>query len=347
VDSSTERTTSGGCRGSARPSPPDASPLDGIGFRALLGRTLPRLIARLGEDPWPDHVRDELYAAVACGDPEEGFLWVSCDDCGVHRLVAVSCKGRGFRPRCGGRRMAQGAANLVDDLLPRVPVRQWVLSMPMRVRLALTFRPDLVQRALAIVVRRLQAYYQKKTSGQTGLVNAIQRFGSSLNLNIHFHVLALDGGYYHDEHGGLQFRASPSPRQDELARMVQDIGRRLARLVNRTESDDEPSTHRQLQLLAANGVDITDTDRRLPRRFEPSRQIRRYEASYGYFSLEAGSRTGAEDRRGLERLCRYILRPAVPLSRLGVDGEDRVVLTLRHPWRDVTTALRFEAETSS
>jgi hypothetical protein len=219
--------------------------------------------------------------------------------------------------------------------------------MPMRVRLALTFRPDLVQRALAIVVRRLQAYYQKKTSGQTGLVNAIQRFGSSLNLNIHFHVLALDGGYYHDEHGGLQFRASPSPRQDELARMVQDIGRRLERLVNRTESDDEPSTHRQLQLLAANGVDITDTDRRLPRRFEPSRQIRRYEASYGYFSLEAGSRTGAEDRRGLERLCRYILRPAVPLSRLGVDGEDRVVLTLRHPWRDVTTALRFEAETSS
>jgi hypothetical protein len=129
------------------------------------------------------------------------------------------------------------------------------------------------------------------------------------------------------------------------ARMVQDIGRRLERLVNRTDSDDEPSTHRQLQLLAANGGDITDTARPPPQRFEPSRRIRRYEASYGYFSLEAGSRTGAEDRRGLERLCRYILRPAVPLSRLSVDGEDRVVLTLRHPWRDGTTALRFEAET--
>jgi hypothetical protein len=238
--------------------------------------------------------------------------------------------------------MAQGAANLVDDLLPRVPVRQWVLSMPIRVRLALTFRPDLVQRALAIVVRRLQAYYRKKTSGQTGLVTAIQRFGSSLNLNVHFHILALDGGYYHDDQGRLQFRASRPPRQDELARMVQDIGRRLERLVNRAEADDEPDPHRQLQLLAATGGDVTDPAHRPPRRFEPSRRIRRYEASYGYFSLEAGSRTGAQDRRGLERLCRYILRPAVALSRLGIDREDRVVLTLRHPWRDGTTALRFE-----
>ena len=78
------------------PSPPDASPLDGISFRAILSRTLPRLVARLGEDPWPDHVQDERYAAVARGNPEEGLLWVSCDDCGVHRLVAVSCKGRGL-----------------------------------------------------------------------------------------------------------------------------------------------------------------------------------------------------------------------------------------------------------
>ena len=45
-------------------------------------------------------------------------------------------------------------------------------------------------------------------------------------------------------------------------------------------------------------------------------------------------------------MCRYILRPAVALPRLGVEGEDRVVLTLRHPWRDGTTALRFENEDS-
>jgi hypothetical protein len=305
--------------------------------------------SRLGDDPWPDHVQDELYASVACGNPEEGFLWVSCDDCGVHRLVAVSCKGRGFwscaTPACcGGRRMAQGAANLVDDLLPRVPVRQRVLSMPMRVRLALIFRPDLARSALAIVVGRLQAYYRKKTHGQTGLVTAIQRFGSSLYFNLYFHVLALDGGYHLDDQERPQFFASQPPRPAELTRMVQDIGRRLERLVNRAEADDEPDPHRQLQLLAATGGDVADPTRRQPRRSEPSRRIRGYEDSYGHFSLEAGSRTGAQDRRGLDRMCGYILRPAVALSRLGVDGEDRVVLTLRHPWRDGTVALRFEDE---
>jgi len=218
------------------PAAPPSSPLDGLAFRALLGRPLPRLTERLGDDPWPEHVADELRAAVACGDPEEGSLWLSCDDCNVHRLVAISCKGRGFCPRCGGRRMAQGAARRVDDILPRVPVRQWVLSMPMRVRLALTFRPDLVRRALAVVVRRLQAFYLRRTGGQSGLVTEIQRFGSSMNMNLHFHVLALDGGYVEAPDGALRFVPTRPPNRAALEAMVRDIGRRLDRLVSRTDN---------------------------------------------------------------------------------------------------------------
>jgi hypothetical protein len=110
----------------------------------------------------------------------------------------------------------------------------------------------------------------------------------------HALMWALGGGHHPDEQGRLPLRVSPPPRQAELARMVQDIGRRRERLVNRPGSDDAPSTHRQLQLLAATGVDITA--RRPPRRWEPSRRVRRYEASYGYFSLEAGSRTGGPSR---------------------------------------------------
>ena len=44
---------------------------------------------------------------------------------------------RGFCPSCGGRRMADTAAHLVDRVLPRVPVRQWVLTLPFCLR----FRP--------------------------------------------------------------------------------------------------------------------------------------------------------------------------------------------------------------
>lgn len=42
-------------------------------------------------------------------------------------LGPFSCKGRGFCPSCGGRRMATLALRLVDDLLPWVAVRQLVL----------------------------------------------------------------------------------------------------------------------------------------------------------------------------------------------------------------------------
>ncbi|MBN1669736.1 MAG: transposase zinc-binding domain-containing protein [Kiritimatiellae bacterium] len=35
-----------------------------------------------------------------------------------------SCKGRGFCPSCGGRRMADTAAHLVERVLPHVAVRQ-------------------------------------------------------------------------------------------------------------------------------------------------------------------------------------------------------------------------------
>jgi hypothetical protein len=53
-----------------------------------------------------------------------GFTRLRCADCTFERLVPFSCKRRGFRPSCGGRRMAERAAYLVDEVLPQVPVRQ-------------------------------------------------------------------------------------------------------------------------------------------------------------------------------------------------------------------------------
>ena len=146
--------------------------MDGLAFRWLLGTALPG-VRELGV---PEHAEDELVAAMACGDPTEGFLWMSCDACGVHRVVATSCKGRGFCPRCGGRRMAQGAAHLVDEVLPMAPVRQWV-SLPVRVRLGLAWKPERVARALAIVIEVLEGFYRARTGGRSGYVTAIQRFG--------------------------------------------------------------------------------------------------------------------------------------------------------------------------
>jgi hypothetical protein len=51
-------------------------------------------------------------------------------ECGHDKLLANSRKRRGFCPSCGARRMAQSAAHQVDHVIPHVPVRQWVLSLP-------------------------------------------------------------------------------------------------------------------------------------------------------------------------------------------------------------------------
>ena len=60
---------------------------------------------------------------LKCGRLEEGFLRVRCEQCHAEKLVAFSCKKRGFCPSCGARRMAETAALLADEVLPNA--RSW------------------------------------------------------------------------------------------------------------------------------------------------------------------------------------------------------------------------------
>ena len=79
-----------------------------------------------------------------CGILARGFLRLRCGECGHDKLLALSCKRRGFCPSCGARRMSQTAAHLVDHVMPHVPVRQWVLSLPIPLRVLLAAQPELV-----------------------------------------------------------------------------------------------------------------------------------------------------------------------------------------------------------
>ncbi len=80
----------------------------------------------------PRFIKPEFDAFLECGILAHGFLRLRCGECGHDKLVAFSCKRRGFCPSCGARRMSQTAAHLVDHVIPHVPVRQWVLSLPIR-----------------------------------------------------------------------------------------------------------------------------------------------------------------------------------------------------------------------
>ena len=89
----------------------------------------------------PDHVEKEFRSYLRCGILAHGFARARCSSCGYDFLVAFSCKGRGACPSCSAKRMAATAAHLVDHVIPHVPVRQWVLSVPKRLRPFLHHRP--------------------------------------------------------------------------------------------------------------------------------------------------------------------------------------------------------------
>lgn len=61
----------------------------------------------------PAFVEREFREFLTCGRLAGGFARFRCRACGTDRLVAFSCKGRGFCPSCGGRRMTERAAHLV------------------------------------------------------------------------------------------------------------------------------------------------------------------------------------------------------------------------------------------
>jgi hypothetical protein len=118
----------------------------------------------------------------------------------LYTLMGFSCKRRGFCPACGARRMAETAAHLVDHVIPRVPVRQWVVSFPIPLRYLFATHPPLLSPALQVINRALSTFLIKQaglthSQAQTGAVTLIQRFGSAANLNIHLHCLMLDGVY--------------------------------------------------------------------------------------------------------------------------------------------------------
>jgi len=94
---------------------------------------------RWRDRPVPFFVEREMRAFLDCGIPAHGFVRVHCDSCGRDRVVPFSCKGRGFCPSCGGRRMADTAAHLADRVIPEVPTRQWVLTPPYTLRFLMAY----------------------------------------------------------------------------------------------------------------------------------------------------------------------------------------------------------------
>jgi len=188
--------------------------------------------------PLPDSVQEEFEAYLKCGRLEEGFLRVRCEACHAEKLVAFSCKKRGFCRSCGARRVAETAALLAYEVLPERPLRQWVLSLPHALRFLLATDPDALTLVFGVVYRTISRHLINRAgltcaTGKTGAVTLVQCFGSALNLNLHFHMLFLDGVYLADGADPPMFRHVAAPGANELQGLVEQIAARVGQALER------------------------------------------------------------------------------------------------------------------
>jgi ribosomal protein S27E len=317
--------------------------------------------------PLPAHVQQEFTDFLKCGRLEHGFLRVRCENCRHEKPVAFSCKRRGFCPSCGARRMVESAALLVDEVFPVQPIRQWVLTVPFPLRFLFAAYPELMGKVLSIVTRAISTHLahqagMSKREAPTGAVTLIQRFGSALNLNIHFHMLFLDGVYVQDVSGNYSFRRTLPPTVEQLHHLLYQISERVARLLERRGilEREEGSSYLTLDGLEDDPLqDIHShsvtyrvaigpqkgrkviTLQTIPPQSEPSPDNARV-AKLNGFSLHAGVAARGHQRRKVERLCRYIARPAIAEKRLSLTSTGKVRYELKTPFRNGTTHVIFE-----
>lgn len=319
----------------------------------------------------PYFVRKEFEKFLNCGLLRQGFVRLKCSDCSESIIVAFSCKCRGFCPSCAGRRMSERAINLTDDVIPFVPTRHWVLSVPFELRYWMAADDDLLKRVNGIFCAEINNYLRKKArklgvkGGETGVVSFLQRAGGALNLNLHYHLLVLDGLYTTGEDGIPIFTRVPGIENDDLARVVRGVSRRVIKYLRKTGrlsedgeevyiGDGDHEEHEALSHLKRASVSS-----RIALGSRAGLKVRRIGSNFGFeeeipksqsygcvsmngFSIHAATSIKAHERDRLEKLLRYLGRGPVSHERISLDGDGNILYELKSSY-DGATHVMFSA----
>jgi hypothetical protein len=336
----------------------------------VIERYWPTFLARAEEEGGlPRFVEREFEEYLRCGRLEHGHLRLACMHCGEPMVAAFSCKRRGFCPSCLGRRMNDLAAHLIDDVLPKVPVRQWVCSLPWRLRYTMGYDRRLCADVLGAFVGALTRSQKRRAKrllglrsldeAQIGALTFVQRSDSALRLNVHFHTLALDGVYVRDSSDELVFEPLPPPTAEEVATVATETYRRLERVLERHGRSldglgEEPDRLQDEQPVLATCYGASAADRQLlgaAPGHKTDKLIRPVSlvsdptlplAEVGGVNIHAAVAVDGRDRKRLERLCRYVARPPLALDRLEDYGDGRLAIRFKVPWKDGTTAVLLD-----
>ena len=138
--------------------------------------------------------------------------------------------------------MSEVAIHLTDNVIPDVPVRQYVLSLPIALRYWCASNPKLLNAVHRIARDAVAEYVMAKSDrddGEPGILTFVQRFGSALNLNIHFHMIVVEGVFVEKSTGRVKFYDILSPTDGEICDLVTHISNKMIKLLRKRGYLDE------------------------------------------------------------------------------------------------------------
>lgn len=281
--------------------------------------------------------------------------------------------------------MAGTAKHIVERVWPERGIRQWVLSLPWGLRRRVAYDKQLSRKVRRVWVRSLFAHLRKQAKRQglvararvahPGAITFPQRFGSSLNLNVPFHTVALDGVYIREpgEDGAPKWGGLRAPSDADVADLLAAFVGKLTRKLTKDGVLDEDG----LFVRAPYDTAVADAQSMLPGLPDASvrgqigsghragtkverlgdrvrivdehmqgaddgtkpRVIGRRCAAFQGFSLHADVAFGGGDRKRIERLVKYTARGPIANGRVHEVGPDKLRIDLKTPWRDGTTGI--------
>jgi hypothetical protein len=210
--------------------------------------------------------------------------------------------------------MVATATHLVEDVIPHVKTRQWVISFPFSIRWILLQHVH-HQKILQIVFDEIQktvisnSSAQAPFSAQVGAISFFQNFGATLNLHPHFHIIVTDGVFSKSEQT-LQFWPVI------------------------IEEADIKGTEKNICLRVLHYL-------RKKKVLTPLEEGKILAKENSGFSLDGSVHLESWDRCGLERLLRYCCRPSFASENLRWDGK-RVTYNLPKPNHKGQTSIRLD-----
>ena len=228
-----------------------------------------------------------------CGNPMNGFARIRCDECGHERLLAFSCRCRGFCPSCQARRSEEWAIWLLEERLHPVVHHHVVFTLPKMLRAYFRFDRGLLNGLSRAAYTAIRTYLGELMGEEyaPGMIIARQTFGEGARFHPHLHAILTGGGW--DAEG--QWRAVFGWDRPVLRELFQvEVFRFL----------------RERELLTAERMELIRSWR------------------HSGFDVYVGDPIAAEDRATLGHVARYLLRPPISLERMWYDPQAEKV-TLR------------------